>query len=281
MAPGAISGTEPELTSTSASMRLLELSQMPVDLSRMPPPGSLPAILNAHVHVAHVSGLVDTGYCSSVLGVLEKVGFSNYDIEGADTAAVLKIGPTVFDRANAGDGLDNYFDTAESVDADLRRRFQDAGIVDPLELLMAVLRFMWCGPVEVARQGDRQYYAGVVRSIAEGAPPHHDNAHRRPGLSIAETESQGSILLYLRMPPAGGGLKVYHKRGTRLDPVDEIGFEHVAGVEFSGVTPSMGDVVIIPSSCFHAVEPVIGEGERVTISSFFGPLPDGRLVLWS
>ena len=40
--------------------------------------------------------------------------------------------------------------------------------------------------------------------------------------------SQGSILLYLQMPAAGGGLKVYDKLGTKPDPVDELGFEHVA-----------------------------------------------------
>ncbi len=273
--------------SDTGDFGILDLAPFPIDLDGLPPRGSLPAVLDGHVKLLQLAGLVDVGYCDEVLTALSAVAFKDYGAKAIKASAdddrpTLKIGPTAhWQFEEEENGLELYFSEAASTHAELRQRFSGAGIVDPLDLLVAILKYLWSGTVEIATEGDKQYFAGVVRSVTGGADPHTDNAQRTPELAIGKVVSQGSILLYLRMPPAGGGVKVFHKRPESPVPIDGLGWRGVAGLQFSGATPSAGDVVIFPTTYMHAVEPVIGEGERVTISSFFGALPDGRLVVWS
>lgn len=267
-------------TATSRYPELLDLAPLPISLSAVPPPGSLQAILDGDVRLAHFRGLLEIDYCDAVMNVLGDVNVSSYDVNLAGSQ-VVKFGPTAHFGFDEGDGLDHYFREAESADAELRNRFEAAGIVDPREIMIALLKHMWAGPVEIPREGDRKYFAGVMRSVTEGTIPHVDFAQRTPDLAIGKVLSQGSILFYLRMPPAGGGVRVFDKRPASPMPFDGLEWEGVAGLEFAGVTPAAGDVVVFPTTYAHAVEPVIIEGDRVTVSAFFGPLPDGRIILWS
>lgn len=267
---------------TGSANALLEFSALPIDMSKLPPAGSLQAILDGHVKLSHLPGLVNVDYCNSVIDALADVSYSEYQLQDvATTAPLLKVGPTAHWQFEHDGGLERYFSEAESVDEQLRDLFRTAGIDDPLDILIRLLRHMWHGPVDLATEGEKRYFSGVVRSVTGGADPHTDNAQRTPQLSIGKVLSQGSILIYLRMPPAGGGMRVFHKRPASPVPLDGRGWEGVAGLAFSGVTPSAGDVVVFPTTHVHAVEPVIGEGERITISTFFGALPDGRLTVWS
>ena len=270
----------------AASGGLLELANLPIDLTGLPGRGTLPAILNGHIRVAHMPALLRPDYCAAILEALSDVSYQNYSsvtgLANNVAANFFKFGPTAhygFDKEP--NGVENYFSEAAAADAELRNRFARAEIADPLQVMKQILGYLWGSPAEVATEGERSYFAGVVRSLTAGAGPHTDNARRTPQLSIGQTTAQGSILFYLKMPTEGGGVRVFNKQHPTPEPFDGLGWQGVAGYPYEGVTPVAGDVVIIPSTFVHSVDPVSGEGDRITISSFFGPMPDGRLVLWS
>ncbi len=270
----------------NGSSGLLELADLPIDLTGLPGRGTLPAILDGYIRVAHLPGLLRPEYCTAILDALADVSYKSYaSVQGlakTESAQFFKFGPTAhYGFDSEPNGVENYFAEAAEADADLRNRFARADIADPLHVMKQILGYLWGSHAEVATEGDRSYFAGVVRSLTAGAGPHTDNARRTPQLSIGETTAQGSILFYLKMPTEGGGVRVFNKRHPTPEPFDGLGWRGVAGYQYEGVTPNAGDVVIFPSTHVHSVDPVTGEGDRITISSFFGPMPDGRLVLWS
>lgn len=274
------------ISAATGSGGLLELADLPIDLTGLPGRGTLPAILDGHIRVAHMPGLLRPDYCTAILEALTDVSYKNYSsVQGLaekDSAHFFKFGPTAhYGFDSEPNGVENYFTEAAEADRELRNRFARANIADPLHVMKQILGHLWGGPADVATEGDRSYFAGVVRSLTAGAGPHTDNAKRTPQLSIGETTAQGSILFYLAMPTEGGGVRVFNKRPVSPEPLDGLGWAGVAGYQYEGVTPTAGDVVIIPTTHVHSVDPVSGEGDRITISAFFGPMPDGRLVLWS
>jgi hypothetical protein len=232
----------------------------------------------------HLPAFVDGAYCRRAVDAVRGVEFNPYpatvDVPGA--SPVLKVGPTVFDHF--GSDFAAYFNEAAECAARLRACFDRAGIVDPLDVIVDFLTLVWDGPVVIAEEQGRSYFAGVLRSIPGGTLPHVDNASvETPELAIGQTTCQGTILLYLAMPTSGGATKVFAKRPTDADPTYSWGYaaEALAGVGFAGVTPSAGDVVLFPTTHIHQVEPVTGTGDRLTFSAFYGPDEHGRLVVWS
>ncbi|MCU1484382.1 MAG: hypothetical protein JWN67_1128 [Actinomycetia bacterium] len=247
-------------------------------------PGELQELLDGHRLVRHLPNHLDVGYCDQVVAAVRTLELSPYPatvgVPGA--APVLKVGPTVFDHV--GTDFASYFDEVAACSRRLRACFARAGIIDPLDFVLDFLRRSWDGPVVIAEEGGRPYFAGVLRSIPGGTLPHTDDAAREtPDLSIGRTKSQGSLLLYLAMPTAGGSTTVYDKRPTDDDPTYAWGYAQaaLAGVGFAGVTATAGDVVLFPSTRIHEVAPVTGVGDRLTFSVFYGPDEHGRLVVWS
>lgn len=240
--------------------------------------------------IHHPSAISETD-CSAILGAFEGITFENYTATDglSDSEPVSKLATTgtLFDHYDDPAGFGPYFEQARSQMAFMRRRFAAAGAPDPLHIMIEMLRGAWRGPVEVATEpGVGIYNAGVVRSIPSGALPHVDNAVEEcPSLAVSRIVAQGSILIYLTSPSGGGGVRVFHKAPTDDDRSrhrQDWGFSPaaIAGVPFTGVNPTAGDVVVFPTTLIHAVDPVIS-GQRVSVSAFFGQTPDGRLVLWS
>lgn len=245
---------------------------------------TLQEVLDGRRLLWHLPAFVDSDYCRDAVEAIRSVEFSPYPatVGVAGAAPVLKVGPTVFDHF--GTDFAAYFDEAAECAGRLRACFAGARIIDPLDLLVDLLTLVWDGPVVIAEERGRPYFAGVLRSIPGGTLPHVDNASvETPELAIGQTSRQGTILLYLAMPTSGGATKVFAKRPNDDDPTYSWGYapEAVAGVRFAGVTPSAGDVVLFPTTHIHQVEPVTGAGDRITFSAFYGPDERGRLVVWS
>jgi hypothetical protein len=238
--------------------------------------------------VVHLPAALPPGYCTATMNAVARLTFSAYPkTEGAETfEPILKYGPTMFDHFHLED-VAPYFDEAECADSALRGAFTESRCPDPLAVAIDALTAVWDAPVRVATEHGRPYFAGVLRDIRSGAIPHVDRARvETPDLTIGESRKQISMLFYLRVPERGGALRVYDKEPTRYDDdhlVDGYGYrpQAVQGVTFRGVTPSVGSVVLFPTTRVHSVDAVEGEGRRVTWSTFIGLQPDGSLRLWS
>ncbi|MEM7142135.1 MAG: 2OG-Fe(II) oxygenase [Actinomycetota bacterium] len=263
------------------------LDNLPVDPDALPPVGTLLRILRAEEPMMWARQYLHSDYTPAAAEALAGISFDPYsatvDVEGG--AAVLKFGPTVFDFFGS-DHFDRYLDEAARASDTISDAFARAGIPSAFEIIVATLEHLWPGPVEVATEKDRPYFAGVVRSIPDGTLPHIDNAQiETPDLSIGKTWAQGTILLYLEMPSSGGATKVFAKQPTEDDPTHAWGYAHEAlnGVRFAGVTPNPGDMLLFPTTCIHQVDPIPphATGRRITVSAFYGPADDGLLLVWS
>lgn len=254
-------------------------------------PSELRSVLSRDKTLLHLPSAVSPADCSAILDAVEGIDFEHYSATDglSDSEPVSKLATTgtLFDFYDEPNGFDPYFEQARSQMAFMRRRFAAAAAPDPLHLMIRILQSAWNGPVEVATEpGVGTYNAGVIRSIPSGALPHVDNAVEEcPTLTVGNVVAQGSILIYLTSPSAGGGVRVFHKTLTAADREhhrQDWGFSPaaIAGVPFSGVNPTVGDVVLFPTTLIHAVDPVTS-GRRISASAFFGQTADGHLILWS
>jgi len=248
-------------------------------------------VLRQDATLVHHRSAISEMDCSAILGAFDGISFENYSatdgLDDSEPVSKLATTGTLFDFYDEPRGFDAYFEQARSQMAFMRRRFAAANAPDPLLLMIDMLQGAWNGPVGVAMEPARgTYNAGVIRSIPSGALPHVDNAVEEcPNLAVGKVVSQGSILIYLTSPSGGGGVRVFHKVPTDDDRAlhrQDWGFgpAAVAGVPFTGVNPTVGDVVLFPTTLIHAVDPVTS-GQRISVSAFFGETSDGRLILWS
>jgi hypothetical protein len=231
------------------------------------------------------------GWADAVSGY----NFRAYSVtEGDSGGAAYYCGPNLYDTAPVHDGVVDYSPYFVAAEAGLRQLADTMRIFNlphPIDDVLAPLaEDLHEGPVELAQEGEGQpYFAGVVRSISNGIHHHVDNGPlEAPELIIGTTTAQASVLIYLDTPGDGSGaLNVFHKEPSQLDYIlnrhPSYGFTPDA-VNDAGVTrivPEAGDVVIFNARHIHAVEPSTPGTRRITISTFFGLLPDGRLVMWS
>jgi hypothetical protein len=251
----------------------------------------LRSVLARQTPLLQLPHAIDPEACSAILEAIDALEFEHYAAtEGlGDSEPVSKLAQTgtLFDFYEHPSGFQPYFDQARSQMTFMRRRFAAAGAPDPLELMIQTLQQAWPAPVSVATEpGLGTYNAAVVRSIPSGALPHVDNAAEEcPELTVGKVIAQGSILIYLTSPAGGGAVRVFHKAPTDHDQAhnrQDWGYSpaSVAGVPFSGINPTAGDVVLFPTTLIHSVDPILS-GRRISVSAFFGQTPDGRLVLWS
>jgi hypothetical protein len=252
-------------------------------------PELLKKLFNGSGTMIHLQQALPPEYCANVVRAAATVPFRAYakTENSGDYSPILKFGPTVFDYIGASDKSGYFVDSLQAIDAG-DAAFTEAGVVNPLTLVLRCLKHAWPGPVEVANEpGDVRYFAGVMRDIRGGALPHVDHARREtPELSIGSTIAQASLLIYVSVPSAGGALRVYDKKPTVGDYREHTlgyGFspEAVRGATFRGVTPEVGSVVLFPTTQIHSVDAVTGTGRRITWSTFIGLRADGSLVLWS
>lgn len=184
--------------------------------------------------------------------------------------------------------LNEYF--ARVHEADELRRLVFAKTGDPLQIIVALLKQAWPGPVMIAihPKTGRQFYAGIIRS---GAPKlHFDNARYdvSPPLNCV---SQLGLSIHLQSGGSGGHLKVYRGRGkdrgntvaSGRTPVGnyDLPYSSVEGLESDVIPCEPGDLVVTPNRLLHEVTPCERPDERLTVAAHIALMVDGSLALFS
>lgn len=170
-----------------------------------------------------------------------------------------------------------------------RALFGPAG--DPAEDFVKVLRTAWGDKVEVASEDGRSLSPSIVRGWNQSTEVHIDWAPVDTlNWSMSDIHGQWSTVLHLGTASAGGGLRIYQREYSpecvRYKQKNSWGYHRsvVFDVLSALYRPAPGDLAIIFTRYFHEVEPVEVATpsiiDRVTVSSFVGLKPDGRLVLW-
>ncbi|MES2938539.1 MAG: hypothetical protein V4864_12715 [Pseudomonadota bacterium] len=250
------------------------------DIHRPLDRASLDALLRNEIPFIRIKRFAPPAACEALVARACTEGFSVYrDVE----PKINRIGNTVFEYNHISRG--EYFRGNIETRAVQARIF--AGSFDPVAQFLALLRAATRYPARIARgDGGEDYYAGLVRRIESGTLVHIDFAPaEQSGWEVGRVKYQLSWNLYLRTTPGGGGrTHVYNRQwmpGDDRHRQGSYGFDPrvVGDAEKATFDPEVGEIVIFNTRNFHCVEET--RGERVTVASAIGMLPNNELVLWS
>lgn len=243
-------------------------------------PENLEALLKNEIPSIRISKFASADECEKILQGIENIGFDFYENV---QPPIGRIGITQFEYSNFG--KPGYFNAVKKAYNTYQQVTQLS--FDPLERLAKILSNNFSEEVKVAYENELygNYFAGLIRHI-NVALLHIDFAQLdAPDWEIGNIISQLAWNLYVKAPNQGGVCKVYNRQWQPEDEKFKIsgsyGYNHslVAKSEVKENMPVVGDLVIFNSRNFHEVLP--GVGERITISSFIGKMPEGDLIFWS
>jgi len=181
----------------------------------------------------------------------------------------------------------DYFADVPAAQADLRAVL-DASF-DAVGRLVGLLQSVWPHPVGLAREPEGEYFAGIVRSTCDPIDLHVDWAPlNSPAYDIARIDGQLGWNFFAEELESGGHTTVHNAPWSPQVAPGEIPRSYaldraiVEGAPRLVYRPTAGDVVLFNSRNPHEVAGgVAGQGSRISVGSFVGRMPDGRLVLWS
>ena len=242
---------------------------------------AIEALLRNEVAAIRIPGFATPEECRQLEDGIERVGFDFY--ENVDPP-IGRIGITQFEHRDGRKS--EYFAAAPEAYAKQKRVAQKA--FDPIQRFGWMLRQASNRRIDIATEpGKGEYFAGLYRQINR-ALLHADWAPLdAPGWAIGENRAQLAWNLYVKSPDDGGECVVHNvpwqPEYEELKVPDSYGYspELVADAESVRLKPKVGDVTIFNSRNFHEVLGGGDPGSRITLSSFVGESPDGRLVLWS
>ncbi len=161
---------------------------------------------------------------------------------------------------------------------------------DPVQRLIDMLSPLAGGPVGIAEEeGHGRYFAGIIRKAADGIALHADFApYNSPAYAISRINAQLGWNLFVEVPRSGGVTTVYNRPWSPVMEGDvppqsyDLPREVVAGAKAFDYRGETGSVVLFNSRNPHAISAGhAGAGDRISIGSFIGRMPEGPLVLWA
>ncbi len=183
---------------------------------------------------------------------------------------------------------EKYFQDVAAANLVFRRVSSNS--FDPLERVINLLQLHCDQRVGVAHEpGHGPYYAGIVRIASGGIRLHADYApFNSPDYSIGAIDAQLGWNFFAEQPVKGGETTVHNRpwnptpRGSEIPASYDLPRDLIAGASTHIYAPTVGDVVIFNTRNPHEVAGGEADaGDRVSIGSFIGRMPDGSLALWS
>ncbi|WP_141717529.1 2OG-Fe(II)-dependent halogenase WelO5 family protein [Nocardia altamirensis] len=241
---------------------------------------ALNLLLANEISAIRVPNMISVESCIRSVESMLGHGFGSY--ERVDSS-VGRIGVSQIERSDAPE---EYF-----AEVPAEEKIRDAifrGRPHPVEVVLAALRAVWPGRVDVARSGRRRYYAGVIRDFSGGSRLHSDWAPRdAPRWTIGAIENQLAWNIYYRAPRRGGETQIWDRLWTNDIEVFKnpmrCGYSAraVDGVAAHAVAPRVGELILFCPRNLHQVLPATGGGKRISVGAFLGVTRRGDLTMWS
>ncbi|KAK7911859.1 signal transduction protein [Apiospora marii] len=165
------------------------------------------------VPVLREKGLLSAEECDKMLQIVNTHELGSYDTE-TTWPRVGVSGITQYDHIKDKNA---YFDSTEAAYS-LQRRWRDEAGVDVLARVASKLQDATGMTVEVAREeGDREYFAGILRAVDAGMHVHADYApYEAVGWSISKSAAQLTWNILLNQVP-GGDTLIYDRQWRAPD----------------------------------------------------------------
>lgn len=229
---------------------------------------SLRALMRNEILAIRISRFLSPAETQTVEQAIHEIGLEYYvgDTKAATQERKGKIGPNLY---RFKDDLPAYFERVRVFEQrDKPRLFKR------VDVLGRFIDALWTahgpqGAVEQARSSVGLLSSCTVRDLSS-APPHADWIRGElPHFdAFAQLVDQFAWNVYISVGE-GGETQIYDTQ----DPAD------VADSEPSFTWPPQhGDLLLFRTRNVHAVLPT--RGDRLTVSGFWGPTTDGRLLYW-
>lgn len=224
--------------------------------------------------------------CQELVNNAYNVGFDYYENV---FPPIGRIGITQFECSKQG--KEPYFQRVTKAYEKQEKIFSHKDI-NVIERVRGILQDAMHDKVEIAQEpGYGRYFAGLVRQINR-AFLHFDYApYDGQNWAIGDIVNQLAWNVYISSAQTGGELVVYNKpwQPTCYDTYKSAnnngsyGYqeETVLSSAYSEISAQTGDLVLFNARNFHKVNQSLPVGERISVSSFIGQLPNGKLILWS
>jgi len=251
-----------------------------VDIQRKLTRESFDLLAENRIPLLRIENFATRSECEKLVEEASALGFGDYrDVE----PKIGRIGSTVFEYDRLSKAA--YFADIEKAiqlrDGMFRRSF------DPLRRMIELIETNTGYPAGIAEEPDGSvYYAGLIRRIERGTLLHIDYAPaEQTGWQICQIEQQLSWNLYLKVDDERGGTTTIYRRQWRRGDDDlrqgGYGFHPtvVHRAQRADFRPVVGDAVLFNTRNYHIVAESVGQ--RVTVTSAIGIMPDKRVLLWS
>lgn len=245
---------------------------------------SLTALLHNEIPAIRIKGFASAAECAAFGKAVRAAPLRHYSVK----PPVAYIGMAQYEY-RWDQPKEKYFQDVSAANALLKQVTSNS--FDPVARLIALLQMHCDRPVGVAQEpGLGPYYAGIVRIASGGIRLHADYApFNSPDYAIGAIDAQLGWNFFAEQPSSGGETTVHNKPWTPAPIGREIPASYdlprdlVAGAATHIYAPTAGDVVIFNTRNPHEVAGGEAEanGDRVSIGSFIGRLPDGSFGLWS
>lgn len=238
-----------------------------------------------------VANMLSTEECERLVDVIRTHKIGTYT--SVATTGVGIVGITQYDHRH---GLKEKYFANVTEARSLQERFARECGVDVMGRVCDALRKASGMPVRLAKEGDRGYFAGLLRAIETERPflLHADyGPYQGTKWEIGHISAQISWNILFK-DIQGGETIIYDRPWMQEDDSEykkpnSYGYSPriVEGHPFKVVTPTQGDIYFINSQNFHEVKAVDSAQTRYTISSFVGWLPasvtgdEDTLIVWS
>lgn len=194
---------------------------------------------------------------------------------------VTRIGISQYQEGVRGDKR-SYFELAKRLKPVQQQIFSSS--FNPNTRIVNALKMLGFDVKYFKEPGFGAYHTGNIKVRHGTTPVHIDFAPQdSTGWLVGQADCQLAWNLYLN-EPAGGKLRIWHKQ---WQPDDDCYLERtsycyraevVEGVDSVAISPVIGDVILINSRNYHAVEKC---DDRKAYGCFISVFSGDRLRLWS
>lgn len=245
---------------------------------------NLQLLLDNRIPVIRIRGFATPEECASFSGAARAGNIKYYSV----ATKIGYIGMAQYEY-RWGRSKAEFFAAVPAANRDLQDVISRCSF-NPLQRLIDRLQAVWPHPVGVARDELGEYYAGIIRFAGEGVDLHVDWAPvNSPHYDIGHIDGQLGWNFFAEELESGGCTTVHN---APWDPKVEPGVvpksygldrSLVEGAPSATYRPTAGDVVLLNTRNPHRISGGVAKpgGSRISIGSFVGRMPDGRLVLWS
>ncbi|KAI1802051.1 hypothetical protein F4811DRAFT_531399 [Daldinia bambusicola] len=248
------------------------------------------------IPVVRQQGFLSSEECERMLEVLKTHKMGAYDLENT-WPRLGSVGITNFDYISDQNQYLHDVQQARSLQA----RWKEEADIDILDRVATKIQEITNIMTRVAHEGDREYFAGIVRAADAGIAVHADWApYETPAWSVGSLVGQLTWNILLN-PVPGGETIIYDRQWNAPDDdlawrktirADTYHKKMLEGRPFKVMMAVPGDLTFFNPRNFHEVLACDTSNKhpiapiRFTVSSFIGYIPSNgsepdTLVLWS